>query len=205
MSAPLKAALLAATAAYTPGRAVTKNEDEAVKAAAAALEACVPAPDLRADAMALDGVWLCVFDTRDLLFATGDMARMTNNALPAQIIPIRTTFQELRPAAGFYRNTMVMEAGEARLTFLYQSTATFAIAPDAGNRLQVSFVSTALVPACARTSPQMLREALRAPPSMPLSWTTPPIGPFPSTVSYLDEDLRINRGADYISVLRRLG
>lgn len=203
MSAALKAALLDVVRRYRPGAPVDTEHDAEVKAAAALLEADAGPPDLVEAPHLVDGVWLCLFDSRDLLHAA-DMARMTVGALPSQRVPIRTTFQELRPALGFYRNTMVMEAGPERLPFNYISTAQFEIRPEARNVFQVSFTSTSFVPADARVTPEALRTALGMPAAMPLSWTQAPRGPFPSIVTYADEALRLNRGDSYISVLQRL-
>jgi hypothetical protein len=199
----LKQALLEVIAGYEPGTMVTPRLDEAVKAAALLLENQTPVPDLLANPALVDGVWLCVFDSRDLLHQA-NLAVMTGGILPAQMIPILTTFQELRPALNFYRNTMVMRAGPEALLFNYISTAEFVVTPDAPNVFQVSFTTTSMVPADASISPDDLRDALGMAPNTPLSFGGPPRGPFPSIVTYADRDLRINRGDTYISVLRRL-
>jgi hypothetical protein len=199
----LKQALLDVIARYEPGTAVTPDLDEAVKAAALLLENQTPVPDLVANPALVDGVWLCVFDSRDLLYQA-NLAVMTAGMLPAQMIPILTTFQELRPAFNFYRNTMVMRAGPEALLFNYISTAEFVVTPDAPNVFQVSFTTTSMVPADASISPDDLRDALGMAPNTLLSFGGPPRGPFPSIVTYADNDLRINRGDTYISVLRRL-
>jgi hypothetical protein len=199
----LKKILLNVVGRYEAGTPVTAILDEAVKRAARSLEDEIGPPDLVANPALVDGVWMCVFDSRDLLHQA-NLAVMTGGALPAKMIPVLTTFQELRPAENFYRNTMVMRAGAQGLLFNYISSAAFTIAPEAPNVFQVSFTTTSMVPADARISPQSLREALELPESMPLSFGGPPRGPFPSIVSYADEHLRINRGETYISVLQRL-
>jgi hypothetical protein len=198
-----KTALLAEIARYVPGTAVTSDLDEAVKAKALILETQSGPPDLVAEPALVDGVWLCIFDSRDLLHQA-NFAVMTAGALPAQMVPVLTTFQELRPAFNFYRNTMIMRAGEAGLLFSYISTAHFEIAREAPNVFQVSFTTTSMIPADASISPANLKAALGMPEAMPLSFGGPPRGPFPSIVSYCDADLRINRGDTYISVLQRL-
>jgi pimeloyl-ACP methyl ester carboxylesterase len=199
----LKTKLLEEIAHYQPGTPVTPARDDAVKTAAAALEAAAGAPDLIAAPHLIDGVWVSMFDSRDLLHQA-NMKVMSVGALPEQFVPIRTTFQELRPAFNFYRNTMVMEAGPQRLAFNYISTARFEIKPDAPNVFQVFFTTTSFVPADARISADELRAALGMPAGMALDVTMAPRGPFPSIVTYADDELRINRGESYVAVLRRL-
>jgi hypothetical protein len=198
-----KAALLDEIARYVAGTPVTPALDDAVKAAALNLETQRGPPDLYGDPSLVDGVWLCIFDSRDLLHQA-NFAVMTAGALPAQMVPVLTTFQELRPAFNFYRNTMIMRAGEAGHLFSYISTAHFEIAREAPNVFQVSFTTTNMIPADASISPDDLKAALGMPDAMQLSFGGPPRGPFPSIVSYCDADLRINRGDTYISVLQRL-
>lgn len=198
-----KLALLDVIGGYQPGTAVTAALDAAVKAAGLALETEFGPPDLIAYPELVDGIWLCLFDSRDLLHQA-NFAAMTAGAMPAQMVPVLTTFQELHPAQNFYRNTMVMRAGSDGLLFNYISNAHFVVNADAPNVFQVSFTTTAMVPADARISPQALKAALNMSETMPLSFGGPPRGPFPSIVTFCDDDLRINRGDTYISVLRRL-
>jgi hypothetical protein len=131
---------------------------------------------------------------------------MTGGALPAQMIPVLTTCQELRPAMNFYRNIMIMimRTGADRLLFSDISTANFAISAEVPNVFQVSFTTTSMVPAHGSMSPEALKQALGVPNAMPLSFGGPPHGPFPSVVTYAATDLRINRGDTYNSVLQRL-
>jgi len=191
---------------YTPGAPVTPDVDSAVKAAAAKLEADAGPPDLMANGALVNGIWQLRFDSRDLLHASGDMARMSAGMLPQQIIPIDNCFQELyapsEDAPGFYRNTMVMQ--KDGVGFLYQSTASFTIAEEAHNVFQVSFSTTSFIPLKASDGPAGVRKALSMPDHMPMHHVqSPPIGPFPSVVTYCDDTLRINRGDDYIAVLER--
>lgn len=129
---------------------------------------------------------------------------MLGGALPAQMIPVLTTCQELRPAMNFYRNIMIMRAGADRLLFSDISSANFAISAEVPNVFQVQFTTTSMVPAYGSISPEALKQALGIPNAMPLSFGGPPHGPFPSVVTYADTDLRINRGDTYLPVLQRL-
>ncbi|MEO0411045.1 MAG: PAP/fibrillin family protein [Pseudomonadota bacterium] len=202
-----KAALLDVIAGnYAPGTAVTPEVDDAVKAAAAKLEEAAGPPDLVANPTLVNGIWQLRFDSRDLLHASGDMSRMSGGLLPEQTIPILNTFQELYGPEGgepgFYRNTMVME--QNGVGFLYQSTASFVVETSAPNVFQVSFHTTSFVPLKASAGAAALRKTLAMPGHMPLHHVqSPAIGPFPSLVTYCDDTLRINRGADYIAVLER--
>jgi hypothetical protein len=204
----LKSDLLAGIAErYRPGEPVTPDVDEAVKAAAALLEEDAGAPDLAANGALLAGCWQLRFDSRDLLHASADMDRMSGGMLPKQSVAIHNTFQELRSptqdAQGFYRNTMVME--QAGVGFLYISTASFTVDADTPNIFNVSFYGTSFVPLNAKGGASAVRQALNMPDHMPMDMTLPePMGPFPALVTYCDESLRINRGADYISVLERI-
>lgn len=202
-----RAELLQTIAAeYTPGSAVTAQADRKVKAAAAVLEAEAGPPDLMASPSLVAGCWQLLFDTRDLLFESRDMDRMSGGMLPAQTVKIHNCFQELRAPEGdkpgFYRNSMTMQA--QGVDFIYISTASFTVSPDQRNMFQVRFHTTSFVPFSARTSTADLRAALQMPAEMPMDMTTPPIGPFPSLVTYCDGGLRINRGSDYIAVLQKL-
>lgn len=192
---------------YQPGAPVSSDVDDAVKAAAALLEAETGPPDLSANGALLAGCWQLRFDSRDLLHASADMDRMSGGLLPKQTVTILNTFQELRSptphADGFYRNTMVME--QAGVGFLYISTASFAVDEETPNVFQVSFFGTSFVPLYAKDGPAAVRRALNMPAHMPMDHTlSQPVGPFPAMVSYCDETLRINRGEDYISVLERI-
>lgn len=192
---------------YQPGSAVTSDVDEAVKAAAALLEQGAGVPDLVSNPALVAGCWQLRFDSRNLLHETTNMDRMSGGLLPKQTIPIHNTFQELRaPTAqtdGFYRNTMVME--KDGVGFLYISTASFTVAADAPNVFQVMFSGTSFVPLHAKDGPAAVRKALGMPNHMPMDHVAQtPMGPFPSIVTYCDESLRINRGADYIAVMERI-
>ncbi|MEM7568427.1 MAG: PAP/fibrillin family protein [Pseudomonadota bacterium] len=203
-----KESLLATIEAhYVPGTAVTVDVDNAVKAAAKTLEEGASEPDLIAHPTAVNGVWQLRFDSRNLLHESANMARMSGGMLPEQTITIANTFQELygpeEGKPGFYRNTMVME--QKSVGFFYQSTASFTVDPEAPNVFQVSFSTTSFVPLNASDGPGAVRAALNMPAQMPMHHVqSPPIGPFPSLVTYLDDTLRINRGADYIAVLERM-
>jgi hypothetical protein len=196
-----KQALLTAVAAYQPGTPVTADIDAAVKAAGAALEATASVPNLVGAPDLVDGFWVCVFDSRDLLHQAG-LGLMSGFAMPDRKVPVRATLQELRPALGFYRNQVTLDADGVPI--LYSSTADLAIDPAKPNALQVSFKEQAFMPADARYSLAQVRAALGAPDAVPLHSRFAPRGPFPSLVTYVDADLRINRGEAYISVLRRV-
>lgn len=192
---------------YQPGTPVTPDVDEAVKAAAAIVEEETGPPDLVQSPALVNGIWQLRFDSRDLLHTSKDMARMSGGLLPEQSIRIDNCFQELMAptdvAPGFYRNTMVME--QAGIGFLYQSTASFVVEPQAPNVFQVSFSTTSFIPLKASDGPSAVRQALNMPAHMPMHHVqSPAIGPFPSIVTYCDDTLRMNRGSDYIAVLERV-
>ena len=202
-----KQALLALIAErYIPGTPVTPDVDAAVKAAASVLEDEAGPPDLHAEPTLVNGVWQLLFDSRDLLYQSSDMGRMSGGLLPDQTIDILNCWQELWAgeggAPGMYRNTMTMQAGG--VLFSYISTASFFVKPDAANMFQVSFSKTAFVPVHARDGGAALRKALKMPDAMPLQMVTPPVGPVPSPVTYCDGEVRSNRGGDYVAVLRKL-
>jgi hypothetical protein len=209
MSSPIsdaKAKLLAAIARYTPGTAVTPDVDDAVKAAGADLEALAGVPNVVANPSLVDGQWRCLFDSRNLLH-TVSRAMMTNGAAADAPVSALQTTQELRPAEKLYRNMVFLAAGPERLPVLYVSSGVLGFDPSMPNMFQISFVGQDFIAGDARMSGADVRAALGLPDDFALSSRFPARGPFPSEVSYVDEDLRINRGKlgnPYIAVLQRI-
>ncbi len=199
-----KSELLAAIATYTPGTAVTPELDERIKALAAKLEASTGGkPDLAAKPGLVAGIWTCVFDSRDLLHVAG-MKIMSGGRYADAKIPARATIQELVPERGFYRNTVVLAAGPDAVAVNYEATAELMIEPTAPNIFRVKFTQLAFVPADAKHDAAAVRAALGLPADAPLVLQVPPGPASPSEVTYVDADLRINRGKAYVSILRRL-
>jgi hypothetical protein len=199
-----KRALVAAVASYTPGTAVTPALDAQVKALAASLESAAGAkPDLVSNPELVHGIWVCTFDSRDLLHVAG-MKIMTGGRYPDAKIPARATVQELAPSRGFYRNTVMLAAGADAIPVNYEATAELSIDSTARNVFRVKFTQLAFVPGDARYDAAAVRTALGLPADAPLVMQVPAGPASPSEVTYVDADLRINRGKDYISVLRRL-
>jgi hypothetical protein len=204
--AELKSQLYAIVAEYEPGTPVTPEMDAKVSEAAKALEEAAGVPDLNAQATTLDGTWLNIYDTRNLAYQV-NLKFMSGGVFPDTLVPVRMTTQELRPSAGFYRNTMIMEAGAEKVPFHYIATAGLGVNADKANVVDVSFKSFEFVPSDARYSGDDLRAALQLEPDTPLVLTMPEGGPpSNSIVTYLDDELRINRGATtpYIAVMKKL-
>ncbi len=202
----LKAQLLDVVAEYEPGTPITPEMDAKVSKAARALEEVAGAVDLNAQSDSLDGMWLSLYDTRNLHYQV-DLKFMSGGVFPEKLVPVRMTTQELRPGVGFYRNTMIMQAGEAKVPFHYLATAQFGVNADTANVVDVSFQTFEFVPSDAHHSTDDLRAALGLAADTPLVLTMPDgIPPANSTVTYLDNDLRINRGTTtpYVAVNRKL-
>ena len=196
--------VLALVAEYRPGTPVDPALDARVRSAVDALERAAGAPpDVAANPASVDGVWLCVYDTRDLLHVAG-MRIMSGGRYPDAKIPARTTIQELRPAQGWYRNTVVLAAGPQQIPVNYEATAKLSLDPAAPNVFRVQFERLAFVPADARHDAAAVRAALGLPADAPLVIDVPPGPASPSTVVYVDDAVRINRGKAYVSVLKRL-
>ena len=101
---------------------------------------------------------------------------------------------------------MVMTAGEQDTPLLHVATAMVDIDKQSPNFLQVRFKRIEFLPGRADVTLEQLRGALRLPA------TTPPAVKVPvdlskpaatSEVTYLDDDLHINRGKTYIAILRK--
>jgi hypothetical protein len=203
LTADPKEDLLRLIAEYSPASPVTADFDARVKAAAAKLEATLPRPNVAANPALVEGIWLCTYDTRDLLHAAG-MKIMSGGQYPDAKIPARATIQELDPARGFYRNTVALLAGPKQIAVNYEATASLSLDPAEPNVFRVKFEQLAFVPADARYSQAEVREALGLAAGASLYIRVPPGPASPSEVTYVDADLRINRGKTYVSVLQRL-
>jgi hypothetical protein len=198
-----KSDLLAAIATHPSDRPVTPEIDATIKARALELETLAGVPNVAAEPALVEGIWICIYDTRDLLNAAG-MKIMSGGQYPDARIPARATIQELHPARGLYRNTVALQAGPNKIAVNYEATATLAIEPATPNVFRVKFEQLAFIPTDARYSQDDVRAALGLAAGAPLVIKVPPGPASPSEVSYVDADLRINRGKTYISVLQRL-
>lgn len=202
--------LLAVIGRHPPGTPPDAATAAAVSAAAAVLEATRPAPDLAAMADQLNGMWTNLFSSQGILGEV-DVAFMTRS-LPGGGAPggkarVHNVLQEIRLGDGFYRNMMMIDAGPAQTPILYSATADVAVADDRADGLAVRFRRFVFAPARADVGNADVRRALALPDETPLALEIPAdkLPPAsPSTVSYLDGDIRINRGKDYIVVLRRV-
>ncbi len=205
-----RAQLLTVLAAEPPAAVPDAATTARISAAADELERLAGTPDLRAQGARLDGVWLTRFSSQGV-FGEIDVAFMTR-ALPGGGAPggkarVLQVLQELQPSKGFYRNTLVLEVGAERVPVLYFATAELSISAQRPNDLEVSFRRIEFVPGRADVSIEQVRSALALAPATPLAIDVPahPARPASvSTVTYLDESLRINRGKDYVAVLEKL-
>ncbi|MEM1263075.1 MAG: PAP/fibrillin family protein [Pseudomonadota bacterium] len=205
-----KSSLLDVLDAYEPGAPVTEAVLGAIDAAAAALEATAALPDLAANPGAAKGIWINRFSSQgvvgeiDLMFMT---RALPGGGKPGRKATSLTVLQELDPEKRFYRNMMTMTAGDPDVPFLYIATADLGVAKQAPNVLEVAFHTIAFVPTRADVTPNDVRSALGVADNAPLSINVPQDPsrpPSTSTVTYLDDDLRINRGKDYIAILQRV-
>jgi hypothetical protein len=203
--AEARARLLATIAEYAPGTRVAPELDARVRAAADQLEATAAGPpDIKANPALVDGMWICLFDSRDLLHEAG-MRIMSGGLYPEARIPALSTIQVLTPAKNYYRNVVLLAAGPQRIPVIYDATAQLGFDDQATNVFRVKFERLAFLPADARHGEADVRRALGLPDGAALVIDVPPGPASPSTVTYLDEELRINRGKGYIAVMRRLG
>lgn len=205
-----RAALLDALADYRPGAVPDAALVARIDSAAAALERTAATPDLRDAADLATGTWLTRFSSQGV-FGEIDVAFMTR-ALPGGGAAggkarVEQVLQELDPAKRFYRNTMVLNVGAEALPVLYFATADLGVSQTRPNDLEVSFKRIEFVAGRAGISQDALRRALGLADTTPLAIDVPAIpgrGPSVSSVTYLDEQLRINRGKDYIAVLEKV-
>ena len=133
--AAAKAALFEALTDYRPGVPATEELTARIDAAAARLEqAAGGPPDLRANLARLSGQWVSLFSSQGVVGEI-EVSFMTR-ALPggghaggkalSQVV-----LQELRPAERFYRNMMVMTAGDRNIPLLHVATAFTDVAEEA--------------------------------------------------------------------------
>lgn len=206
-----KSALLEVLAGYEPGSQISEALKVRVSDAAAALEqAAGGPPDLLANVERVSGQWVNLFSSQGVVGEI-DVSFMTR-ALPGGghaggKALSKVVLQELRPAENFYRNMMVMTAGERDTPLLHVATAMVDIDRQSPNFLQVRFKRIEFLPGRADVTLEQLREALRLPEATPLAVNVPVDLSKPaaaSEVTYLDGDLRINRGKTYIAILRKV-
>ncbi len=209
--AAAKAALFEALTDYRPGVPANEELTARIDAAAARLEqAAGGPPDLRANLARLSGQWVSLFSSQGVVGEI-EVSFMTR-ALPggghaggkalSQVV-----LQELRPAERFYRNMMVMTAGDRNIPLLHVATAFTDVAEEAPNFLQVRFRRIEFLPGRADVTLEQLRTALALPEATPLAVNVPVDLSKPaatSEVTYLDNDLRINRGKTYVAILRKV-
>lgn len=209
--AAAKAALFKRLAEYRPGAPVGEELTGRIDAAAAELErAAGGPPDLRANLERLTGQWVSLFSSQGVV---GEIeVRFMTRALPGGghaggTALSQVVLQELRPAERFYRNMMTMLAGEPRIPLLHVATASVDVAEDAPNFLEVRFRRIEFLPGRADVTLEQLRDALALPEEAPLAVDVPMDLSKPasrSEVTYLDDDLRINRGKNYVAILRKV-
>ena len=189
-----KAALIKALSEYTLGDPITKDITASIDAAAVALEqAAGDTPKLTEMTKILTGQWESVFSSQA--------------AHPGSKTTAHIVLQELNPEKDFYRDMTVMSAGENKTPLLHIATADLGLAKDLPNVLEVRFHRVEFVPARADVSMKHLRSVLGLPEDARLSVdisddSNRPVSRL--TVTFVDEDLRINRGNDYIAVLRKI-
>lgn len=189
-----KAALIKALSEYTLGDPITKDITASIDAAAVALEqAAGDTPKLTEMTKILTGQWESVFSSQA--------------AHPGSKTTAHIVLQELNPEKDFYRDMTVMSAGENKTPLLHIATADLGLAKDLPNVLEVRFHRVEFVPARADVSMKHLRSVLGLPEDARLSVdisddSNRPVSRL--TVTFVDEDLRINRGDDYIAVLRKI-
>ncbi len=205
-----KAALLALLEAHPAGQPVSEAVAARIDEAASALEATAPTPALVDQIATVSGLWTNLYSSQgivgeiDLKFMTRTLPGGGQKGGKARSL---TVLQELLPEQRFYRNMMNMVTSDGEVPFLYIATADLGLSTSVGNDLEVAFHTITFAPASADVSLSQLRQALGLAEDSPLSISVPqdPKRP-PSTsrVTYLDEDLRINRGKDYVAILRKV-
>lgn len=205
-----KAALLAVIAQIQPGTPPDAATIAAVDRAATRLEATRSPPDLAADPAQLDGVWTNLFSSQGIVGEI-DVAFMTRSlpggGQPGGKARVLNVLQELRVDERFYRNMMFLEAGPTQTPIFYSATADVTVAADRPADLAVRFKRFVFAPARADVDNDAVRRALALPAGAPLALEIPADKLPPasaSTVSFVDGDIRINRGKDYVAVLRRV-
>lgn len=206
-----KTALFEAISTYKPGTPVTEEITATISDAATMLEQAAGSPPQLAQMTdILTGQWANLFSSQGIVGEI-DMAFMTRahpgGGVSGGKAMSHMVLQELNPKQNFYRNMMVMSAGEDETPLLHIATAELGLAEDQPNVLQVRFKRIEFVPARADVTQDELRTVLGLPEDAHLAIDIPydPARPASrSTVTYLDEDLRINRGKNYIAILRKV-
>ncbi|WP_416908593.1 MAG: PAP/fibrillin family protein [Polymorphobacter sp.] len=199
--------LLIILSGIDPTRPLADDVKARIEAAIAATEASAPAPDFGATPAAADGVWTTLYSSQGI-FGDVPVSFMTR-AMPGGgadggTARVRQVWQEIDMGRGFYRNSMLLEAGPAATPIHYLATADVAPAPERPNGFGVAFRQMVFAPGAPGVDNAQVRAALALSAETPLSITVPSPQPAPATVTYLDDDLRINRGKDYVAAMQRV-
>ena len=208
-----KSALFKVLSDYEPGAPATEELTARISSAAEKLEkAAGGPPDLRTrlNMERVTGHWVNLFSSQGV---TGEIElKFMTRALPGGgvsggTVQSQAVLQELRPEERFYRNTLIFSVGDEEIPALHIATADLGISESTPNLLEVRFKRIEFMPARAKVTQEQLRELLKLPAHESLGINVPIdlSKPAPtSAVTYLDDDLRINRGETYIAILRKV-
>ena len=190
-----KAELFEALANYTLGDTITTEITESIDAAVVKLEQAAGEPPKLTDMTEiLTGQWASLFSSQTWGNHGGGDSRLTT----------QMALQELNLEKSFYRNMKIMNAGEIPL--LHISTAELSLAKDVPNVFELWFNHVEFVPARADVDLKELRSVLGLSEDAKLAVYMPSDAQTKSrsTVTFVDKDLRINRGKDSLEVLRKI-
>jgi hypothetical protein len=189
MSLPeLKQRLIELAAATDMRFEATKEEEQEIQALAAEVEKLNPTPDPARRADLLDGRWRLLYSSFRLT-REASLGRLSFGKLPEVTVRVEGIYQEVDTAGGHYNNLVHFAHGDTKGVQVTKGR----FEPADGTRLSIAFYAAdarpadrAVAPAAFATSLGTAPDRLEAPLDAPGLW---------SDVVYLDDDLRLNRGA----------
>ncbi len=186
--ADLKQQLIDLSAATDMRFEATKDEEATIKSLAADVEKLNPTPEPARRADLLDGRWRLLYSSFRLT-REASLARLSFNQLPDVTVRVEGIWQEVGTAGGHYNNLVYFTFGNLRGI----QTTKGRFTPADGTRLSIAFYAADARPENAATPlPRFAAELGTAADRLEAPLTAPGLW---SDVVYLDEELRLNRGA----------
>jgi hypothetical protein len=202
----MSAALLSAVAALDPAAGPTAEQTSAILAAAEAMMAGQPPPDLTTpeNTLRLSGLWRTLFTTHGIERGYATLQRMSWGHAKDTPVRSQSVHQFLDPARGKYLNIVQFGIEGGHMRGLHYARARVRFKPEAPDTFFVQFREFEFSPTSDTPMAPFVEKVAGA--NGALTFALPETAPeFASPVAYLDDEFRFMRGADdHFYVLRKV-